>query len=48
MQEITAKICYAWSVDNRVTAVLGEGPVDSPRAAVQAAIAAEHEEGAQP
>ena len=44
----TAKICYAWSVDNRVTAVLGEGPVDSPRAAVQAAIAAEHEEGAQP
>ncbi len=44
----TAKTCYAWSVDQRVTAVLAEGPVDSPRAAVQAAIAGEHEKGAQP
>ena len=38
----TAKTCYAWSVDVRVTAVLHEGPVDSPKAAVRAAIAAEH------
>ena len=38
----TAKTCYAWSVDGRVTAVLHEGPVDSPRAAVRAAIASEH------
>ena len=39
-----ASMCYAWSVDNRVTAVLHEGPVDSPKAAVRAAIAAEHRE----
>ena len=38
----TAYKCYAWSVKGRVTAVLHEGPVDSPRAAVRAAIAAEH------
>ena len=38
----TATKCYAWSVDNRVTAVLHEGPVNSPQAAVRAAIAAEH------
>ncbi len=38
----TAPKCYAWSVDGRVTAVLHEGPVDSPQAAVRAAIAAEH------
>ena len=37
----TAKTCYAWSVDGRVTAVLHEGAVDSPGAAVRAAIAAE-------
>ena len=37
----TARKCYAWSVDDRVTAVLHEGPVDSPEAAVRAAIAAE-------
>ncbi len=37
--------CYAWSVDGRVTAVLREGPVDSPQAAVRAAIVAEHKEG---
>ena len=34
----TARTCYAWSVEGRVTAVLHEGPVDSPRAAVRAAI----------
>ena len=38
----TAKTCYAWSVDGRVTAVLHEGPVDSPEAAVRAAIAGEY------
>ena len=38
----TATQCYAWSVDRRVTAVLHEGPIDSPEAAVRAAIAAEH------
>ena len=37
----TARRCYAWSVEGRVTAVLHEGPVDSPAAAVRAAIAAE-------
>ena len=36
----TAPKCYAWSVDGRVTAVLHEGPVDSPKAAVRAAIVA--------
>ena len=41
----TATTCCAWSVGNRVTAVLHEGPVDSPQAAVRAAIAAEHREG---
>ena len=40
----TARKCYAWSVDGRVTAVLHEGPVDSPEAAVRAAIASEHRE----
>ena len=38
----TARTCYAWSVDGRVTAILHEGPVKSPEAAVQAAVAAEH------
>ena len=38
----TATQCYAWSVDGRVTAVLHDGPIDSPRAAVRAAIVAEH------
>ncbi len=41
----TARKCYAWSVDGRVTAVLHEGPVDSPQAAVRAAIAATHPQG---
>ncbi len=43
----TAKTCYAWSVDVRVTAVLHEGPVDSPEAAVRAAITAEHKEATE-
>ena len=38
----TAPKCYAWEVDGRVTAVLHEPPVNSPRAAVRAAIVAEH------
>ena len=37
----TALTCYAWSVDSRVTALLHEGPVDSPQAAVRAAIVEE-------
>ncbi len=36
----TAQRCYAWSVASLITAVLHEGPVDSPRAAVRAAIVA--------
>ena len=38
----TTLTCYAWSVDQQVTAVLYEGPVDSPQAAVRAAIVEEH------
>ncbi len=34
----TAFTCYAWSVAQHVTAVLHEGPVDSPGAAVRAAL----------
>ncbi len=34
----TASRCYAWEVDGRVTAVLHEPPVDSPLAAVRAAV----------
>ncbi len=34
----TALTCYAWSVDQQVTAVLREEPVDSPGAAVRAAL----------
>ncbi len=40
----TAPRCYAWEVDGEVTAVLHEGPVDGPQAAVKAAILAEREE----
>ena len=40
----TASLCYAWEVDGKVTAVLGEGPVDSPLAAVRASILAEGED----
>ena len=36
----TANPCYAWEVDGKVTAVLHQGPVDSPLAAVRAAILA--------
>ena len=42
----TATTAYAWSVDSRVTAVLHEAPVDSPQAAVRAAILADHRAGA--
>ncbi len=34
----TAHLCYAWEVDGQVAAVLHEGTVDSPAAAVTAAI----------
>ncbi len=34
----TALTCYAWSVDNDVTAVLSLWPVDSPEKAVRASI----------
>ena len=34
----TVARCYAWEVDGEVTAVLHEGPVDGPQAAVRAAI----------
>ncbi len=37
----TATKCYAWSVDGRVTVVLHDGPIDSPKAAVRAAIVAQ-------
>ena len=33
--------CYAWEVDDQVTAVLHTGPVDSPIKAVRASILAE-------
>ncbi len=39
----TASRCYAWEVGGEVTAVLHEGPVDSPEAAVRAAITADEE-----
>ncbi len=39
----TAAFCYAWELDGQVTAILHEGPVDSPLAAVRAAILAEGE-----
>jgi hypothetical protein len=44
-QHATTSLCYAWSVDGRVTAVLHDGPVDSARAAVRAAIVADHKKG---
>ena len=37
----TASLCYAWSVDQQVTAVLHEGHVNSPETAVRAAIVAQ-------
>ena len=39
----TAPRCYAWEVDGEVTAVLHTGPVDSPLAAVRAAILSENQ-----
>jgi hypothetical protein len=36
----SASRCYAWEVDEEVTAVLGQGTVDSPVAAVRAYILA--------
>ena len=39
----SASRVYAWEVDGRVTAVLHQPPVDSPAAAVRAAILAEGE-----
>ncbi len=41
----TARFCYAWEVDGRVTAVLHAAPVDSPVAAVRASILAEESDG---
>lgn len=38
----SAKLCYAWSTDGKVTSVLGEPPIRSARDAVRAAIAAEY------
>ena len=40
----SARLCYAWEVDGKVTAVLHEPPVDSPQAAVRAAIVADSKE----
>ena len=37
----TASLCYAWELDRIITAVLHQGPVDSPLAVVRAAILAE-------
>ncbi len=34
----TAATAYAWSINQQVTAVLHEGPVDSPQAAVTATL----------
>jgi len=36
--------CYAWAMDGEVTAVIHEGPVDSPRAAVRAVMGADTSE----
>ncbi len=33
-------LCYAWEVDGKFTAILHQGPVDSPLAAIRAAILA--------
>ncbi len=41
----TASLCYAWEVDGKVTAVLQQGPVDSPLAAVRAAILSHESDG---
>ncbi len=36
----SASTCYCWEVDGKVTAVLGEPPINSPLDAVRAAIVA--------
>ena len=41
----TAKLCFAWSVDQKVTAVLHAGPIVSPQTAVKAAILEDHRSG---
>ncbi len=41
----TAFTCYAWSVDQQVTAVLHEEPVNSPQTAVRAALVEKHRSG---
>ena len=38
---VTAERCYAFRVNGKITAVLHEPPVDSPQAAVRAAIVSE-------
>ena len=43
----TATTCYAWELDGEVTAVLHQGPVDGPQAAVRAAIMADSPPGGQ-
>ena len=43
----TAQRCYAWEVDGEVTAVLHEGPVDSPLMAVRVSIMADAPEPAE-
>ena len=39
----TAQYCYAWEVDGQVTTVLHTGPVNSPLAAVRAAIVSDYD-----
>ena len=48
-----ARLCYAWQAETddggtRTYAVLGVGPIDSPAAAVRAAIAADYRAGRKP
>jgi hypothetical protein len=43
LNDHAAPLCYAWELDGELTAVLHEPPVDSPAAAVRAAIMAEYE-----
>lgn len=41
-QHATTSLCYAWSVDGRVTAVLHQPPVNSAQDAVRAALASDY------
>jgi hypothetical protein len=43
LNDHAAPLCYAWELDGEVTVVLPEPPVDSPAAAVRAAIMAEYD-----